>query len=71
MNVMTYFNACFDAGDIASAAACILADPVSMVLQQRSVDRLYRIAFDEQETTRCDVLMVEIIGDIMAARYRQ
>lgn len=71
MNVMGYFDACFDAGDIASAAACILADPVSMVLQKRSVDRLYRIAFTDVLVSRADVLMVEILGDIMAVRYRK
>lgn len=71
MNVMIYFDACFDAGDIASAAACVLADPVSMLLQQRSVDRLYRIAFTDVLVSRTDILMVEVLGDIMAMRYRQ
>jgi hypothetical protein len=71
MNTLTYLNGCFDAGDIPSAAACILADPVSMVLQPRSIDRLYRIAFDQANTTPADVVMIGIIGDIMAARYRQ
>lgn len=71
MNVMNYFDGCFDAGDIASAAACILADPISMVLEQRSVDRLYRIAFTDMLVNRADILMVEVLGDIMAARYRQ
>lgn len=71
MNSLAYFNGCMDAKDFQSAAACILADPVSTVLQPKSVDRLYRIAFMRENTTPCDVLMIEIIGDVMTARYRQ
>jgi hypothetical protein len=71
MNTLTYFNGCIDAGDIQSAAACILADPVSMVLKPKSIDRLYRIAYMRENTTPNDVLMIEIIGDVMAARARR
>jgi len=71
MNSLAYFNGCMDAKDFESAAACILADPVSTVLKPKSVDRLYRIAFMRESTTPCDVLMIEIIGDVMTARYRQ
>lgn len=71
MDTLTYMNGSLDAGDIPSAAACILADPVSLVLRQRSVERLFRIAFDGAEPTKCDELVISIIADIMAARARQ
>lgn len=71
MNTLAFLNGCFDAGDIPSAAGAILADPISMVLQPRSIERLYRIAFDGANSTPADVVMIGILGDIMAARYRQ
>lgn len=71
MNTLAYFNGCMDAQDFASAAACILADPVSMVLKRTSVNRLYGIAFLQTKATECDVLMIGIIGDVMTARTAQ
>lgn len=71
MNTLDYLNGCLDAEDVSGAAATILADPVSMVLERRSIERLYRLAFDGGVSTPCDKLMVEIIGDVMSARARQ
>lgn len=44
-----------DAGDYATAAACILADPGSTAMPRETVARMFKIAIGEIQTEPLDV----------------
>lgn len=66
MQLIHIIDGCLDAGDIAGAAAAVLAHPYSQRFDRPTVERLFAIGFGGFEPSKVDVAMLGLLGDAVA-----
>ena len=65
MRLIDIFEGCLDAGDLAGAAAAVLAHPASQGLDRPAVRKLYQIAFCGAPAGKADFAMIDLMGTIV------
>lgn len=66
MRILDVIDGCLDAGDVAGAAAGVLAHPSSRRLDRSIISKLFAIAYGGEPAHKVDEAMISLMRDVAA-----